>query len=98
MIDRLPRLLVEPFRPALETARGYNPTKMRHDAVAGLTVAVVALGGPERCTTLLVIFAFAADVIFAAAEPFAAGLVQTGKSAGIDEFILVQWVAPLASE
>ena len=43
MIDRLPRLLIEPFRPALETARGYNPTKMRSDAVAGLTVAVVAV-------------------------------------------------------
>jgi cation:H+ antiporter len=37
-------------------------------------------------------------VIFAAAEPFAESLVETGESLGIDEFILVQWVAPLASE
>jgi cation:H+ antiporter len=37
-------------------------------------------------------------VIFAAAEPFAEGLVETGHDLGIDEFVLVQWVAPLASE
>jgi cation:H+ antiporter len=47
---------------------------------------------------VLAIFVFAAGVIFAAAEPFAEGLVHTGESIGIDEFVLVQWVAPLASE
>jgi Ca2+/Na+ antiporter len=31
-------------------------------------------------------------------EPFAEGLVQTGQKLGIDEFLLVQWLAPLASE
>jgi len=43
-------------------------------------------------------FAFAAGVIFAAAEPFAEGLVTSGTALGIDEFLLVQWLAPLASE
>ncbi len=43
MINMLPRFLMEPFRPAFETARGYNAIKMRCDAVAGLTVAVVAV-------------------------------------------------------
>ena len=33
-----------------------------------------------------------------AAEPFVDGLVHTGASLGIDEFILIQWLAPLASE
>ena len=37
-------------------------------------------------------------MIFAAAEPFAEGLVESGSALGIDEFLLVQWVAPLASE
>jgi hypothetical protein len=32
------------------------------------------------------------------AEPFAEGLVHTGTELGVDEFLLVQWVAPLASE
>ena len=64
----------------------------------GPSAAIGALTRPQRRTAIMVIFAFAAAVIFSAAEPFADGLVETGKNAGIDEFILVQWVAPLASE
>lgn len=47
---------------------------------------------------LITLFVFSAAVIFAAAEPFADGLVETGLKLGIDEFLLVQWLAPLASE
>ncbi len=43
-------------------------------------------------------FVFAAAVIVACAEPFAESLVQTGRLLGISEFLLVQWLAPLASE
>jgi cation:H+ antiporter len=45
-----------------------------------------------------VLFAIAALIILAAAEHFADGLVQTGSELGVDRFVLVQWVAPLASE
>ena len=41
---------------------------------------------------------YAAGAIFASAEPFAEGLVHSGVQLGIDEFHLVQWLAPLASE
>ncbi|MEE9286204.1 MAG: sodium:calcium antiporter, partial [Dehalococcoidia bacterium] len=44
------------------------------------------------------LFIIPALVIVAVAEPFASGLVETGKSLGVDEFFLIQWVAPLASE
>ncbi|MDQ3680943.1 MAG: sodium:proton exchanger [Actinomycetota bacterium] len=44
------------------------------------------------------LFLAAAAVILVCAEPFAEALVGTGKSFGIDEFLLVQWLAPLASE
>tara|TARA_B100001971_G_C17844947_1_gene360500 strand:- start:36 stop:557 length:522 start_codon:yes stop_codon:yes gene_type:complete len=37
-------------------------------------------------------------VILIAAEPFVEALVETGLELGIDEFILIQWIAPLASE
>ena len=43
-------------------------------------------------------FLFAAGVILASAEPFADGLIHTGEKLGIDKFLLVQWLAPLASE
>ncbi|HJO24868.1 MAG: sodium:calcium antiporter [Myxococcota bacterium] len=44
------------------------------------------------------LFAFAAWGIFISAEPFAESLVEIGRYRDIDEFLLVQWVAPLASE
>jgi cation:H+ antiporter len=37
-------------------------------------------------------------LIIAAAEPFAESLLSAGGELGIDEFLLVQWFAPLASE
>ena len=39
-----------------------------------------------------------AGVILISAEPFAEALVSTGENFGISTFLLVQWVAPLASE
>jgi cation:H+ antiporter len=44
------------------------------------------------------LFAFAAFAIFIAAEPFAESLVVVGRGYDIDEFLLVQWLAPVASE
>ena len=54
-----------------------------------------AVGRRIVATALLV---FAAFAIFASAEPFAESLVELGHGLPIDEFLLVQWVAPLASE
>ncbi|MBI4424470.1 MAG: sodium:calcium antiporter [Elusimicrobia bacterium] len=45
-----------------------------------------------------VLFAFAAGAIGLSAEPFAEGILDAGRHWGIEEFILVQWLAPLASE
>jgi cation:H+ antiporter len=59
------------------------------------------IGGlPARGRRLLVagLFLFAAAVIVASAEPFANSLITAGTELGIDRFLLVQWVAPLASE
>ena len=51
-----------------------------------------------RRTTVVGMMVFAAIIILLSAEHFAEALVATGKSLGISEFLLVQWVAPLASE
>ncbi len=64
----------------------------------GPAAAIAALGRGQRRIAILAMFGYAAAVILAAAEPFAEGLVETGENAGVDEFLLVQWVAPLASE
>ncbi len=51
----------------------------------------------RRAWTIL-LFVFAAGTIVATAEHFCEGLLGTGKAFGINEFLLVQWLAPLASE
>ena len=66
-----------------------------------LVGAAARIGGlPGRGRRLLVtgMFVFAAAVIVASAEPFANSLIHTGTQLGISKFLLVQWVAPLASE
>jgi len=52
---------------------------------------------PRRFATIL-FFLLAAYTIYISAEPFAEGLLEVGRHFGIEEFILVQWLAPLASE
>src|SRR5262245_49127211 len=52
---------------------------------------------PRRLMTVL-FFLFSGFTIFISAEPFAEGLLATGRTFDIEEFILVQWLAPLASE
>ncbi|MGH7960712.1 MAG: sodium:calcium antiporter, partial [Candidatus Binatia bacterium] len=51
----------------------------------------------RRVITIL-LFAYSGFTIYSAAEPFAEGLLSSGRTLGIEEFILVQWLAPLASE
>jgi cation:H+ antiporter len=62
--------------------------------------AAMIEGWGESARRLLTALFFLASgfTIFIAAEPFAEGLLATGRTFGIEEFILVQWLAPLASE
>jgi len=52
----------------------------------------------QRRSLVGAMFAVAALVILLTAEHFAEALVETGSELGVDQFLLVQWVAPLASE
>jgi cation:H+ antiporter len=61
-----------------------------------LLISQLPRGRRIFCNVLL--FVFSGVVIFIAAEPFAESLIDTGAHFGIDEFLLVQWIAPLASE
>jgi cation:H+ antiporter len=51
-----------------------------------------------RRSWVIALFAVAGLFILATAEHFAQALVDTGSQVGISQFLLVQWVAPLASE
>jgi cation:H+ antiporter len=69
--------------------------------VPELIGAAAALGSlstvPRRISTVL-LFVYSAAAILLVAEPFAEGLKGIGQEFGISKFLLIQWVAPLASE
>lgn len=66
--------------------------------LVGPALALAALQPVVRRTAVIGIFIFSAVVILGSAEPFAESLLALGRHSGIDEFLLVQWLAPLASE
>lgn len=66
--------------------------------LVGPPAAIAVLNQRMRRTMCLVLFAFAAWAIFVASHPFADSLVEVGRDYKINEFLLVQWLAPLASE
>jgi cation:H+ antiporter len=74
----------------------------RHESeegeLLGPAASIGALPKARRRALLVALFTYAAGVIALSAEEFAAGLVETGTSLGVDRFLLVQWLAPLASE
>jgi len=64
----------------------------------GPTEMIAHWGRQPRRVVTVFLFLFSGYTIFISAEPFAEGLLATGRTFGIEEFILVQWLAPLASE
>jgi cation:H+ antiporter len=52
----------------------------------------------RRRTSLVLLFLWSAFVVVMVSQPFADSLVEGGRALGLDEFLLVQWVAPLATE
>ena len=66
--------------------------------LSGITATLGSLPALWRRTTIVLLLGYAAGIIVIAAEPFVYSLVETGQGWGVDDFILIQWVAPLASE
>lgn len=66
--------------------------------LVGPALQVGALRPTARRLVTGVLGVGAAAAVLLVAEPFATSLVATGVTLGIDEFLLVQWLAPLASE
>lgn len=68
------------------------------EEITGPALAVANLPKTKRIVATWGFFAIAALVILADAEIFSESLVASGKLLGINEFLLVQWLAPIASE
>jgi len=67
-------------------------------SLVGPAETIANLPKHQRRSVVLGMFLYAGAAILIAAEPFAEGLIETGTQFGVDEFTLVQWLAPLASE
>jgi cation:H+ antiporter len=64
----------------------------------GTAAALGELSDRSRRVAVVGLFAVSGAVILLCAKPFADNLVAAGTELGIDRFLLVQWLAPLASE
>lgn len=64
----------------------------------GVGELLMRLRPNQRRSVTIALFVYSGLGIFLAAEPFAEGLLATGRTFAIEEFLLVQWLAPLASE
>ena len=78
----------------------YRTSKVESEepALVGPALLISRMPRSSRLATNVFLFAYSGLVIFISAEPFAEALIDSGHELGIDEFLLVQWIAPLASE
>lgn len=82
---------------------GFYLYKVSHGDVeepdlVGTAAALGELSDRTRRVVVVGLFVVAGAVILLCAKPFADNLVAAGSELGIDRFLLVQWLAPLASE
>ena len=68
------------------------------EAEVGPAAVLAELPNRQQYAIIIALAVFAALVILALAEPFAESLIATGANLGINQFLLIQWLAPLASE
>jgi len=66
--------------------------------LVGVAKQIGDLRRPVRRAVLIALMLVATGIVLAASGPFAHALVEGGRELGIDEFLLVQWLAPLSSE
>jgi cation:H+ antiporter len=66
--------------------------------LAGVAQDLGSLPKVKRRLAVGMLLLLAAGTLLACAKPFAESLIGSGEQLGVDKFLLVQWVAPLASE
>ena len=64
----------------------------------GISKYITEFKKPVRITINVSLIVFSAISIFVVSHPFVESLIHGGEKFGIDEYYLIQWLAPLASE
>ena len=78
--------------------RGAGGGHVEPPGLAGPPERLALLSRAWRRAATWLLFLLPAYAIFTAAEPFANGLLHNAERLGVEKFLLIQWVAPLASE
>jgi len=73
-------------------------SKVEEPELVGPAALIGSCRGGIRRFWVVMMFLYSGLIIYLSAEPFAESLVTFGRQMKIDEFLLVQWIAPLASE
>jgi cation:H+ antiporter len=68
------------------------------DEEPGPAAALMLLSPLRQWLAMGALTIVAAVIILVSAEPFAESMIDSGRLLGFDEFLLIQWLAPLASE
>lgn len=68
------------------------------DEEPGPAAALNALPTSAQWGVMAALTLIACAIILVSAEPFAEAMVASGRLLGLSEFLLIQWLAPLASE
>ncbi len=68
------------------------------DVEVGPAAVLETLPKKQQYAAIAALAVFAAFVIIATAEPFAESLIAGSRVIGINEFLVIQWIAPLAGE
>ena len=75
-----------------------STAEVEEPELVGVAATLGVMPNRQRRTAVALLFIYSAAVILVAAEPFVEALVETGGELGVEEFVLIQWLAPLASE
>lgn len=94
-------VLLAVFAAYVWRVRGGSKThgdEQNEEEEPGPAAALALLEPSAQWAAMGVLGVTATAVILVSAEPFAQAMVAAGRALGINEFLLIQWLAPLASE
>jgi cation:H+ antiporter len=73
-------------------------TEEQQDELPAVSRWALSFSGAGRWAAVLGLFFAGGAIIFFVAEPFLASMMAIAASAGISQFVFIQWVAPFVSE
>ncbi|HUS15949.1 MAG TPA: sodium:proton exchanger [Chloroflexia bacterium] len=91
-------VLVAIFAAYLWRVGKLPPDAGEEDVDVGPAAALEALPASRQWAIIAALAVLGAGIILTVAAPFAESLIASGAALGVNKFLLIQWIAPLAGE